>query len=181
LYQGTASAVPTLILFELEGFSPCYGNSRQKCRSEPGAPFPPNFLCYDEDERRTRLLQSDHNANLLIEVLRNCVAGKEFEIHDFVVMPDHVHLLLTVNEGMTIEKAMQLVKGRFSYRLKKEFSFAGEVWQRAYSESRADSEDSFVKHREYIALNPVKAGLAAKPGEYPYCFTYLADRKQRRG
>jgi putative transposase len=128
-----------------------------------------------------RLLQSERNASLLIEVLRNCVAAREFELHDFVVMPDHVHLLLTVDEGMTIEKAMQLLKGRFSYRLKKEFGYAGEVWQRGYSESRADCEDSFLNHREYIALNPVKAGLAAKAGDYPYCFTYLAEKKLRRG
>jgi putative transposase len=98
-----------------------------------------------------------------------------------MVMPDHVHLLLTVNEGMTIERAVQLLKGRFSYRLKKEFGFTGEVWQRGHSESRTDSEDSFLKYREYIALNPVKAGLAANPGEYPFCFTHLAERKLRRG
>jgi len=128
-----------------------------------------------------RLLQSDRNANLLIDVLRTSVAAREFELHDFVVMPNHLHLLLTVDEGMTIEKVMQLVNGRFSYRLKKEFGFASEVWQRGYSESRADSEDSLRKHREYIALNPVRAGLAANPGEYPYCFRYLADKKLRRG
>jgi hypothetical protein len=34
-----------------------------------------------------------------------------------------------------------------------------------------------VRHREYIAANPVKAGLADSPEEYPYCFTYLAKRK----
>src|SRR5881409_3486122 len=59
-----------------------------------------------------RLLQTDRNAGLLIDVLRSLVAEKEFEIHDFVVMPDHVHLLLTVGDGMTVEKAMQLIKGR---------------------------------------------------------------------
>jgi putative transposase len=50
-------------------------------------------------------------------------AGK-FRIHDFVVMPNHLHVLLTVGRDMTIEKAMQLVtctliRGGFSYRLKK--------------------------------------------------------------
>ena len=92
-------------------------------------------------------------------------------------MPDHLHLLLTVGEDMTIEKAMQFVKGGFSYRLKKEYGYLGEVWQRGFSESRVKDQRSFVMHREYIAANPVKAGLADSPDEYLYCFAYLAKRK----
>jgi putative transposase len=49
-------------------------------------------------------------------------------VKDFVIMPDHVHLLLTIDDGMTIEKAMQPIKGRFSHRLSKEFCYLGEVW-----------------------------------------------------
>ncbi len=73
---------------------------------------------------------------------------------------------------------MQLIKGSFSYRLKQEFQYLGEVWQRGFSEVRADDEESFLRHREYIAQNPVKAGLADSPGQFPYCFTYLAKKKR---
>ena len=41
-----------------------------------------------------RLLQSERNAELLIDVLRSLVAERRFELHDFVIMPDHVHLLV---------------------------------------------------------------------------------------
>jgi putative transposase len=123
------------------------------------------------------LLQSDRNAMLFIEVLRSYVAAQKFQLHDFVVMPNHVHLLVTVGNGMTIERAMQLVKGNFSYRLKKEFGFQGEVWQRGFSEVRVEDRQSFLRHREYIAENPVKAGLADSPGKFSYCFTYLANIK----
>src|ERR1035438_823986 len=64
------------------------------------------------------------------DVLRSYVAARKFRLHDFVVMPDHLHLLVTVGDGMTVERAMQLVKGGFSYRLKKECGHWGEVWQR---------------------------------------------------
>ena len=64
-----------------------------------------------------RLLQSERNAGLLIGVLRSLVAERAFKLHDFVIMPDYLHLLLTVEDGMTVEKAMQLVKGRFSFHL----------------------------------------------------------------
>jgi REP-associated tyrosine transposase len=121
------------------------------------------------------LLQSDRNAMLFIDVLRSYVAAKKFKVHDFVVMPDHVHLLITVSGEMSIEKAVQFIKGGFSYRLKKELGHCGEVWQRGFSE--VNDEDSFAKHREYIVQNPVKRGLVSEPEAYPYCFKYLATRK----
>ena len=123
------------------------------------------------------LLQSERNANLLIEVLRSYVAAGKFRLHDFVVMPDHIHRLLTVDGDMSIEKAVQFIKGRFSFRLKKEFGYSGEVWQRGFSEVRVDDRDSFLKHREYLAQNPVRRGLVDSPEGFPYCFAYLAVRK----
>jgi putative transposase len=110
-------------------------------------------------------------------VLRSLVAEKAFELHDFVVMPDHVHLLLTIDLGMTIEKAMQLIKGRFSYRLSHEIGYKGEVWQRGFSEVQVMGRESFDKHRVYIAENPVKAGLVDSPEKYPFCYRSLAKRK----
>jgi putative transposase len=128
-----------------------------------------------------RLLETDRNATLLVDVLRSCVAARKFQLLDFVVMPNHLHLLITVPGGMTIEKAIQLIKGRFSYRLKKEFGYPGEVWQAGFSEVRADTKESIAGYREYIAQNPVKAGLAESPEQYPYCYGYLAKRKAGKG
>ena len=123
------------------------------------------------------LLQSERNADLLINVLRSCVANDKFKIHDFVVMPDHVHVLLTLDETMSIEKAMQLIKGGYSYRLRKEFGYVGEIWQRGYSEVRVDDRKSFLAHRDYIYQNAVKAGLVDAAEKYPYCSLYLKKQK----
>jgi REP-associated tyrosine transposase len=124
-----------------------------------------------------RLLQSERNAGLLIEVLRSLIAEHAFKLHDFVIMPDHVHLLLTVADEMTVEKAMQLVKGRFSHRLGKELGYKGEVWQRGFSEVQVLGRKSFDEYRVYIANNPVKAYLVDSPEKYPYCFDSLARKK----
>jgi putative transposase len=123
------------------------------------------------------LLQSERNAFLLIDVLRSLVAERKFTLHDFVIMTDHIHLLLTVEDGMTIEKAMQLIKGRFSHHLSKEFGHLGEVWQRGFSEVQVLNRESFMQHRAYIAMNPVKAGLVDSTEKYPYCFEFLANKK----
>jgi putative transposase len=123
------------------------------------------------------LLQSERNAMLLVDVLRTYAAARKFEVHDFVVMPDHVHLLITVHEDTTIERAVQSIKGGFSYRLRKEFGCEGEVWQRGFSEVRVNDVESYRRHREYIAQNPVKAGLVGSPEEFPFCFTSLTRQK----
>lgn len=135
------------------------------------------FFATTKTSMGQHLLQSERNAGLLIDVLRGYVARGKFTLHDFVIMPDHVHLLLTVETGMSIEKAMQLVKGGFSFRLGKEFGFKGEVWQKGFSEVRVNDEGSFRQHKTYIAANPVKAGLAKTADEYPFCYAFLANRK----
>ncbi|HZP23948.1 MAG TPA: transposase [Terriglobales bacterium] len=105
------------------------------------------------------LLQSERNAMLFIEELRSYVAAPKFRVHDFVVMPDQVHIVLTVDGDMSIERAVQFIKGGFSYRLKKEDGYNGEVWQRGFSEVRVEDSESLLRRREYIARNPVKRGL----------------------
>jgi putative transposase len=135
------------------------------------------FFVTTKTSMARRLLQSDRNAMLLIDVLRANVAAGKFQLHDFVIMPNHVHLLMTVPGGVTIEKAMQLIKGAFSYRLKRDFGYPGEVWQRGFSEVRIIDEESFLRHRAYIGLNPVRAGLVETPEQWPHCFNFLAKKK----
>ena len=135
------------------------------------------FFATTKTSMGRRLFQSEPNAGLFVDVLRSCLIEREFELHDFVIMPDHVHLLMTIGGKMTIEKAMQFIKGRFSYRMKRERGYLGEVWQGGFSEVRVEDRRSFSKRIEYIALNPVRAGLVNSSEEYPYCYRSLARAK----
>jgi putative transposase len=123
------------------------------------------------------LLQSERNATLFIDVLRFYVAAKKFVIHDFVVMPNHVHLLMSVDTDMSIERAMQFIKGGYSYSLKKELGYLGEIWQLGFSDVRVKDRASFLAYREYIYQNPFKAGLVDTPEKFPYCSLYLKQQK----
>ena len=117
-------------------------------------------------------------ADLFIEVLRTYMKAGRFFLHEFVVMPNHVHLLMTVPGEMTVEQAMQLIKGNFSFRARKELDFRGEIWQRGFSDVRIVDEPSFIEHRTYIEMNPVRAGLANEPKEYHYGSSYLKMQKR---
>jgi putative transposase len=82
--------------------------------------------------------------------------------------------------GLTVEKAVQSIKGGFSFRAKRELGFAGEIWQRGFSEVAIRDGDSFQSHRPYVEQNPVKAGLAASPEEYLYGSSLLKQLKRMK-
>jgi putative transposase len=123
------------------------------------------------------LFQTTRMAELLIDVLRSCVKAGRFTVHDFVVMPNHVHILMTIPSSMTIERAMRFIKGGFSFRAKRELGFQGEIWQRGFSDVRIVDESSLQQHRAYIDNNPLRAGLAGVPEDYPYGTAFLKQRK----
>src|ERR1700733_8298273 len=135
------------------------------------------FFVTTKTSMARHLLQSERNAVLLIDVLRSNVATGKFQLHDFVIMPDHLHLLMTLQGNVNVEKAIQLIKGGFFHRLKKDFGYRGEVWQRGFSDVRIRDGQSFSQHRAYIVQNPVNAGLVDSAEDWPYCHSYLAKKK----
>jgi putative transposase len=94
-------------------------------------------------------------------------AEEKYFLHEFVVMPNHFHLLITPRE-LTIERAMQLIKGGFSFRARERFGFSGTVWQRSFHDRRVRNAEEYAERREYIQLNPVAARLCARPEDWKY-------------
>jgi putative transposase len=68
---------------------------------------------------RRRIFQTTANASLMIDVLQTNRTKNRMQIHAFVLMPDHMHLLLTPAPEVSLEKAMQFLKGGYSFRLKR--------------------------------------------------------------
>ncbi len=136
------------------------------------------FFVSSRTSRGAAILQTSRMANLFIEVLRSYMREKKFKVHDFVVMPNHVHVLLSLPPELSIEKAVQMIKGNFSYRAKKELGYSGGIWQKGFSEVQVLTEASFIRHQEYIDENPAKKGLAQSADEYPYCSTFLKKQKK---
>ena len=118
-------------------------------------------------ERRS-LLQSTPLCDLLLNVLRENRAKQRFELHEFVLMRDHVHLILTPSSQVPLEKAIQFIKGGFSFRAKKDLNLMGEIWQKGYNEQRIKDAHDYIEKAAYIQMNPVKAGYVDHPDEFPY-------------
>jgi putative transposase len=71
------------------------------------------------------ILQSDRMAQLFIDVLFHYQGQSKCRLHEFVVMPDHFHALFTTLPPVTLEKAVQFIKGGFSFRCKREIGCLG--------------------------------------------------------
>ena len=121
---------------------------------------------------RCPILQSDRSALLFIRTLYEYRAQKRFALHEFVVMPDHFHLLITVDRDTTVERAVQFIKGGFAFRAGKEFGMRSPIWQKGFSESRVLDFTVFANSRDYIHQNPVARHLIQRPELYPYSSAY---------
>jgi len=111
------------------------------------------------------LFQVEKIALLFVEVLLNYRAEGKYLLHEFVVMPDHFHLLISPNL-ITLERSLQLIKGGFSFRLNKSLKVKRDVWQTSFLDRRVRDSLEYQKYKEYIWQNPVKRGLAKTPEQY---------------
>jgi putative transposase len=114
--------------------------------------------------QRRPIFRDETRASLLVEVLLHYRVESKYLLHEFVVMPDHLHALLTPARDVSLEHAVQFIKGGFSFRLKSRMP----VWQPSFTNHRVRDLEDFESHRQYIWFNPVRAKLAACPGDYPY-------------
>src|SRR5258708_18493553 len=76
--------------------------------------------------QRTPLFRNPQEAELMMDVLAHYGEQKKYVMHEFVIMPDHLYLLLTPTADVSLERAVQLIKGGLSYRL----------WQAASSDPK---------------------------------------------
>ena len=117
---------------------------------------------------RRSILQSQSMAGLLMDVMQQNRKKDRFLLHEFVIMPDHFHLLITPAVHVSLERAVKFIKGGFSFRAKKELGFDLSIWQESFTNHRIRDVADYESHREYIHQNPVRKGLARTPSEYPY-------------
>jgi putative transposase len=117
-------------------------------------------------------------------VLQHCLHdhGKRYELHAAVVMPDHVHLLLTPlrdEKGWpySLPTILKLLKGTSARSVNKLEGSNGPVWQEESFDHVLRSQESFEKKLEYLRQNPVRRGLVKKPEDYKWLWVHQTAGK----
>jgi putative transposase len=122
------------------------------------------FFITSVTAQRRALFQRAATADLLVDVFLHYRERGKYLLHEFVIMPDHFHALITPADEISLERAVQFIKGGFSFRLKSSLP----VWQASFTNHRIRDERDFEQHLEYIRTNPVRAGLTARVEGYTH-------------
>jgi putative transposase len=125
------------------------------------------FSCY---HRRPFLAQMQMQDAFLL-ALEHVRRRLEMRVYGYVVMPEHVHLLLSEPAEGKLALAVQLLKAEVSVRARKENKrIEGEspFWQRRYFDHNVRNYEGFVTQLRYLHRNPVKRGLCTAPEDWPW-------------
>ena len=138
------------------GFSPCEVDGDR------------TFFVTTVTWQRTSLLQSERIAQLFCETMSLYRTLGRYLLHEFVVMPDHVHLLLTPAQSISLERAMQFIKGGFSHQVGMLLNSRKPAWERSFANHRIRDLVDYESHRRYIHLNPVRRSLCSIAETYSF-------------
>jgi len=114
------------------------------------------------------LFRAHQNAEIVVECILAYQDRGVYLLHEFVVMPNHVHLVLTPNSRTTLEKAMQFIKGGSSHQMHQKRGHKMQIWQPGFHESTIRDAADFKVKRNYIQMNPVEARLVVRPEDWRY-------------
>jgi putative transposase len=97
-------------------------------------------------------------------------AAKKYDcrIHAYVLMTNHVHILVTPMVDHGISNMMQALGRRYVYYINKNYHRSGTLWEGRYKASLIDSDQYLLTCMRYIELNPVRASMVEHPGEYKW-------------
>ncbi len=114
------------------------------------------------------VFQVPENADILVEALFHYRDLRAYLLHEFVVMPDHLHLLLTPSSTTSLEKVMQLIKGGSSHQVRKARNQKIEIWQVGFHDWTIRDLTDWRAKVEYIHTNPVRAKLVHRTEDWAY-------------
>ena len=120
-------------------------------------------------------------------ILQHCLHddGKRYILHAAIVMPDHVHLLLTAMRDQNgwpyaLPAILKLIKGASARNVNKLLGGSGPVWQEESFDHVLRSEESFSEKLEYMRQNPVRHGLVKRAEEYSWLWVESQEQEQRQ-
>jgi putative transposase len=133
---------------------------------------PQTYFITTSTEQKKPIFQVEQWARVFLTNLYKHRKAGSYRLHNFVLMPNHLHMLITPQPDTSLEKAMQLIKGGSAFELKQAGREGSAVWQRGYTDRRVRDGKEYEGCVIYIHQNPVKAGLVQNPEDYKYSSAY---------
>ena len=118
---------------------------------------------------RAPIFNMEKDYRFYLEKLKQACAKHQCDVHAYVLMTNHVHLLITPNTESGIGKAIQMLGRYYVQYFNNTYQRTGTLWEGRYKSTVIDSERYLLTCYRYIELNPVRAqGMAGHPCDYPW-------------
>jgi REP element-mobilizing transposase RayT len=147
---------------------------------------------------KLRILDAPGLAETVIKSLQYCTEKKGLQLYGYVVMPSHLHLVAQSGEGVLLNDIVRDLKKFLSKRVVEHFSQQAHpqgmleffrlhdsakqefrVWTKGYHAIMIQHHRMLVQKLHYIHHNPVRSGLCAGPGEWPYSSAHIHQHLHR--
>lgn len=135
----------------------------------------PRFVIPDQPQHvivrgnnRTEIFCADADYQFYLEKLQQACGKHNCQLHTYVLMTNHVHLLITPQEEDGIGKVMQMLGRYYVQYYNYTYRRTGTLWEGRYKATLIDSEAYLLTCMRYIELNPVRADMVKHPSEYPW-------------
>lgn len=123
---------------------------------------------------RRNCFESDKDFRLYLRCLGSAASAYGVKIHAYVLMSNHVHILVTPSERQSVSKMMQQIGRGYVRYFNDTYSRTGTLWEGRFFSSVVECDDYLLACQRYIELNPVRANIVQDPGDYPWS-SYAAN------
>jgi len=117
---------------------------------------------------RAEIFCTEADYQFYLEKLQMACDKHHCQLHAYVLMTNHVHLLITPLEEEGIGKVMQMLGRYYVQYYNYTYQRTGTLWEGRYKATLIDYESYLLTCMRYIELNPVRAGMVSHPSEYPW-------------
>ncbi len=114
------------------------------------------------------ILARDEDKIAFLNSLQKYKLRFDFKLHAFVLMINHVHLVIAATNQNNISKIMQAVTLSYSQKFRKKYNYTGYVWQGRFKSSIIDKDKYIIACINYIHNNPVRAKMVDNVKKYPW-------------
>lgn len=125
---------------------------------------------------REPIFANDQDYHFYLECLQESAERYGLDIHAYVLMTNHVHLLCTPQMESSLSKTLQSLGRRYVQYFNYAYGRTGTLWEGRYKATLIDSKGYLLTCMRYIELNPVRAGMVSHPVDYPWS-SYLVNAK----
>lgn len=130
---------------------------------------------------RDACFYADEDYLFYLNCLNDACIKHSVALHAFVLMTNHVHLLLTPNNEQGISKVLQSVGRRYVQYINRVYKRSGTLWEGRHKSSLIDAEEYLLACYRYIELNPVRAAMVEHPADYRWSsYAVNAGMKRRK-